>query len=533
MGWSPAFIEALSASVVVPRWRLEFVSDLSGTQGASASSPSHEAGSSLGFGPSISVGGGRVSPGSWSYTDGSWSVSIVGSIQPLHDAGIIRGNLARLLVGFEGWDEADYEPIAIGAIDQISGVKPNYLLIFRSILTHLQTRHTNASADLSLFDSLDLDDADRTPVSTAVTAKYDPASDTTITVTSTASFEKGSTLGVLLCDDSTSGDPFLVNYTGSTATSFTGVSSSDRFGTSRVCLSTAGTVYAGAYLEGHPLDIAREILASTGNGTNGTYDTLPETWGLGVPQDWIDDDDIDVWKAAIGNKAPGGTDHDWDLAVFEGQSNAIGWLASQIAEAGIWLVVRQGRISIRAAQNPDETSVWRFEDTVRTGLHIDLSDIEEIEAFDAWHPEVPAESAGTIAVYNSGHSPPSPGAPLSSVEITDGYVNSIPGTTRAEHDLTESVWETSTDPALDVIYRCGIWEMRIPERLRLRCRGLRLAQLCPGDIVDVTCPFIEGALSHTRGGYDEVQAMVTAVDTDWIGGIVVVEVAVVSEDFGT
>jgi hypothetical protein len=39
---------------------------------------------------------------------------------------------------------------------------------------------------------------------------------------------------------------------------------------------------------GHPLTIALQILTSTGQGTNGPYDVLPEEDGIGIPQAFVD-----------------------------------------------------------------------------------------------------------------------------------------------------------------------------------------------------------------------------------------------------
>ena len=46
-------------------------------------------------------------------------------------------------------------------------------------------------------------------------------------------------------------------------------------------------------LSGNPLTIALQILLSTGDGTNGTYDVLAKENGLGIPAVWVDVDEIE------------------------------------------------------------------------------------------------------------------------------------------------------------------------------------------------------------------------------------------------
>ena len=51
--------------------------------------------------------------------------------------------------------------------------------------------------------------------------------------------------------------------------------------------------------EEHPIAVALKVLMSTGNGTNGTYDTLPSHWGLGIDQTLVDitrwEDEAEAW----------------------------------------------------------------------------------------------------------------------------------------------------------------------------------------------------------------------------------------------
>ena len=529
MAWSSEFLAEISAPTVAPKFALEFLPGYDGLgPGADLVITSHES-ADLNLGSEISVGGGRISPGTWSYTAGSWSVQVVGSLYTIIDAGVQRGNLARLLMGFQGWDVEDFEPVALGALSSIQGVAPVYTLTFSDILTHLQSRHDSSPSRLALFDTLDANDADLTPVTSALTSDYDPATSSTVVVGNLSSFEIGDTRGVVMLSDDDN-EPFFLTYTSVTSTTtFNGILTSDLCNTTRVSLSTGSNAVAqaGAFLEGHPVDIARQVLASTDAGTNGDYDDLPRTWGLAVYDDWLDHEDMDDWKAIIGN--PAGTTHDWEVIVLEGQTNAIGWLSGILAPAGIWIVARQGQLSVRAAQNLDESSSDTFSPPLTAEVSITDDDIEAITNHDLWHPEVSVEAAVSIVWYNSGHS-----SSNDAVFITELSLNSLPGTTWASHDLTGVIFQAHADPATDVANRCHMWETRIPESVSLQCRSLRLAQLCPGDVVTLTTDKLEGRLPETTDdGYVDELMMVTSVSVDWTSGIVDLELAASSNVAGT
>ncbi len=527
MGWSANFLAALENLPVVPKWLLEMEEDYAGDLGRTFQIASHEPGYRKWISRVVSVGGGRIQPGSWRYTHGSWEIEVTGDITDLLD-GVEKGNLARLKCGFEGWDLSRYQPVAQGALQDVRGVYPNYILTFQSTLTHYATRHDISTARLALFDSVDLDTANKPPVTTTIASKYNPA-DAILQVNSTSSLELGNSVGVVLVDNSTGGgsdEPFFLKYSGfgTTPTRLTGLSTADRFLTTQVCADVGSTVTHCAYVKDHPFSIAKRILKSTGDGTNGSGDVLPETWGLGISDDWIDDSDIADWKDIVGDKS--GTDHDWDVVVMEGQVNAIGWLTELLAPAGIWIAIRQGSLTLRAAQNPDENSTLTYHPPLMSGIAIWDGDIEEVEGWSCWHPDVSTESVSTTLHFASQHSPYAawPDSQVT-LDILEG-VATLPAITHSYRDFSEIIFDSSGDMANDIGFRCHSWDSRVPEWLKLRCRGLRLAQLCVGDLVTVTTSRVQGRMEHTIAGYAEAVAMITAIDAFWSDGYVTLELAI-------
>lgn len=527
MSWSGDFLDRINSSApLTPKWHLEFFEDYHGTIGIDYQISSHDKDYPTWISGVPSTGGGRISPGSWAYTHGGFSVEVTGDIQELLES-VQRGNLARLLMGFTQWDLADYQPIAVGALAQIEGIYPNYILTFRDLLTHLQTRHTSTTNEIALFAAID--GASGSTVSTVVAGTYSVA-DSELEVASLTGIEFGVKGAVIV--DGAGFDAFYLTFTG-TSTSpneLTGCTGTNLHKTALNVAPLNSTVTMAAWLGGHPMDWTRQILASTGVGSaNGAYDLLPKTWGLAVWDEWIDHDDITEQKGIVGNKA--GTDHDWSIIIEESQPNAMQWLASVLAPAGIWLVMRQGQISMRCAQNPDDFSANKYALPLITDIDISDADIEEVEAYAAWHPSASAEAFSTIVYYTHGHTGITSLTPTA-VTVNDTLLVSLPAVEAWEHDITEVCWQTSNNPATDIAYRCHMWELRVPEQIRLRCRGLRLSALAIGDLVTLTTDRVQGRHAHTSGGYDEVVCMVTAIETEWDAGAVSIELTIPSLEMG-
>tara|TARA_Y100000310_G_scaffold92966_1_gene90545 strand:+ start:1698 stop:3311 length:1614 start_codon:yes stop_codon:yes gene_type:complete len=537
MGWSADFLSELEGINVSPKFIVEFLTDYHGTVGEAAFLSSAASAPRL-IGNEVSVGGGRVTPGTWSYTKGSWSVLVIddeanGEAYDLLQT-VTRGNYAILRVGFLGWSEDDYETVALGALQSVTGTAPEFTFTFDSILTHWATKHETDAANMGLFDKLDLNDADRTRITTTTSLAWAPGSSSELEVSATANFDRGSSgIGMLLCSDPTYGDPFYMTYTGEGTgpVKFTGVSSSDLRLTTPVPLGSGATVSACAYMDGHPCDIAQEVLLSTGDGVHGAHDDLPRTWGFAAFEEWVDSADIDEIKGIVGNKS--GTDHDWQVVVEQGQDSAISWLQTLLSEAGIWLTMRQGMVTVRAAQNTDMDSSDRHEDLLLVDdFELTNEDIIEVMDYQFWFSEVSTESMVCSAYYNPTHTY-SAGYTPSAVSITDTIATTLPAVARSEHDLTDVIWVNSVDPATDVVNRCHIWELRVPEYAKVMCAGLRCAQLCPGDVIPVTSQQLRGRLDRTADGWDAVDAMVIGVSVSWMDNTVELELCVASHEFST
>ena len=73
-----------------------------------------------------------------------------------------------------------------------------------------------------------------------------------------------------------------------TTNSFTSVTTTGRFDATEVNVANHNDCEQVDALYGHPGEVALQLVTSTGLGTNGSYDTLPERCGLAIPQSMID-----------------------------------------------------------------------------------------------------------------------------------------------------------------------------------------------------------------------------------------------------
>ena len=87
------------------------------------------------------------------------------------------------------------------------------------------------------------------------------------------------------------------------------------------------------------------------------------------------------------------------------------------------------------------------------------------------------------------------------------------------------------DDASDLLAEIGnrmvYWYFRVAERFTLTCAGLRLAQLTPGDIVEVTSSNLYGRSESRRSvaTMNGRRGVVYGVDPNWLGGQVTVTLA--------
>jgi hypothetical protein len=509
VSWRAPFVAALSARAAAPVYVLEVVTVYQepGRAWSCASVPGIGS-SAIGIGAPrggqrVRVEGGRLTPRAWTSTIGAWSVGLVGDLSAL--AGYVtRGTVVQLKAGFAGMAPDDFEAIAIGQVKNIRGKAPYFTLECHDIMTALRQRITTDYASAILFSNVGA----TTTVALAWTASA------TMTVVSTTGFERRTGASGAVFVTPLTGDPFILTYTGTTATSFTGCSTTGQLGTVASTAGIGATVAELLYLDGHPLDIARRVLCSqSGTAANGLYDALPSGSGLGLLNALVDHDDIDRYKGDVVTVSSGS--YLWELAVSAEAEDAYAWLTSLLAPAGLFLASRQGLLTVRAAQDTRSA-------TYVSDLDVTDEDIATVLSYEAYDYTHSPEYARAYAVTGTG-----------GLTSTSATLATLPARGSLTYDVADRVWSNEAAIQADMVGRLHESAARVPERLEVRCASRRLAQLAVGDVVDLT-----SRRTHSRRdgalGWSSRRALVDGVSPDWDAGVVDVGLVVYpeTEDIG-
>ena len=450
---------------------------------------------------SVRVTSQSVTLQSWTSTIGTFSLTLAGDMTDLF-ASVPRGTLCRLLMGWPGFDLADFEPISLGVVKNARG-QPGFLTVeCWDLLAALQSRVTSDSTALPLYHDVVFE--------TTLSADY-TVTDATLDLTSVSGIQRetGATGAVKVTPDS--GDPFYLTFTGITGSQLTGVSAAGAFGTTAGDAASGNAAENVAYLTGHPLVLLEKTLVSTGAATNGSSDTLPASWGYGISDDWIDTVGLDNWRNEVLQAASG--TYTWDVVVEAPVESGIAFWNAMLSAAGLWPVVRQGSFAARACQKING-SVAKVH-----GYQITDSAIVSIDAYEAYDAAVSSEAGKTVVI---------PGDDANKATRTTANLATLPGVESIEHDLSAFVWANQAAIATADSDRLRPWDQRIPERVTLTLGGLSAAVLVPGDVVEVTSSRLQTRIATESGdGYlNARRAMVVQVAPRFMGATVQVVISI-------
>ena len=454
------------------------------------------------------IGPVSVSPQSWVYQEGAWSVSIhipegasvsVGpnarglsrsSISWARAAEALRrGALCRLLVGLRGWAREQYQPLRIGRIQAVRSRHPDALRVeVWDLATALRSRMSPTSSGSTTEQYQDL--FYRGCGQTTTAAAYVAGSTTTLNVTDVSPFNRETT-GVAKITGN-SGTDFYVTYTG-TGTGpdrLTGVSTIGYFGTTSENAASGSTIQAVPYLSGHPVSITRKLLTSTGAGSNGGFDTYPEPWGLGIDERWLDSADLSIMQLSVIQAT--GVAYGWTVLPDSAQPDPWAWWSEYLSAAGLWICTRQGQIVMRASRDPNTASVLLAE--ALTDADLVRGEAPEVSWFAEETPESYCRyKAAGIATTSGG---------------SNSSVTTLPARGEWIVDLGDVLAGQADEEGIrdEVAGRCAPWVHLTPETIQLTVTGIR--GYAPGDVLPLTLGGVRGRLAGTRQGYSDRLVMV-------------------------
>lgn len=510
MGWSSDFKAALYASEYEPRYLLEWVKVPAGTLRVFGSNLRlSSAYDSLGYRPHIRRGGSsfqgpRVTPRDWNCQPGSFDIGVDAAADPDIRKYMQRGQAVTLKVGLQRNGVWHYEPVLLATVVNMRYGRSGWILQCRGLEGSLHSRLTYTAGESLLCHDL---------AATAVNDAAGYAGGATLTVDSTVGFRTdGQGTGVVKVTPAAGGTAYYVTYTGTTATTFTGCTAG-KFGTAFATTADNSVVSEVAYTKGHPCEVVRRVLCSTGTAAaNGAADILPASWGYGIDDALVDARDM-LDYIAYTQPAAGVDDWHWlvDAEVDDGNAHLATWLNS----GGYFLTQYQGLITCRAAVEPWAPGI--------SGAHeIEDSDIAEIVSYSQWGGD-----AATTSEYQQARITLGDGTNATSTVVAE--VDHHPARGIMDHVLEGLFADSTNFAAIQAEHgsRLKQWDIRTPEYITVRCHGWRHGKMAAGDVCKLTT---DKLISRDGNTFARRACLVLSSSPAWFGSDTIVELAILPAD---
>ena len=513
MSWSATFIEHLSSPPSDPIFIVDFIKHTHSTGTSTPGQPitlaSHQGyGDIVGLGLSVGFGGSTLNCHTWQYTAGSCSITFHSDHANHLSYYVRRGQIARVLMGFQGYSTTDFEPVFLGRVSNIGGRSPEWTVQLDDATTLLQTRWSGGS---TVADSFSL--FNKVGKATTISSSW-ATSDPTMSVASVSSLDKPTGLVGAIKVDNGSDDPFYLHYSGTSTGTISGIVTGKRGTTAAT--SGSGDVYDVATLYGGPLDIYLRLLLSDGTGT-GTYNIYPAEWGWMIPEDYVDISDILAQRSA----SRWSSSYNIRIYVDQLQDAPYQWLQTWTRLVGYIPVIRQGMFSLRAIQSPNAGSNYIALDPSLGEIEITDRDIIDLR-WSAFHPDFQVQYQRCAFKKTDA------------TERSVGSVatNTFPNEYQLLYDTSDILWPGNENGIIDGVGdQVRYWGLWVPYDLQIDCAGLRLAQLSVGDLVLITSEQIKASLQEygTAGVWDEREAMVLGISVDLTAGVVSLALGIIPE----
>ena len=419
---------------------------------------------------------------------------------------IPRGLMCRLRVGFAGMPYDTWGDIGTYQYHGLSGSRNQWQIEFGDFFSYMKSRSASASYE-DLFPDAG--------TSKTIASNY-ATGDTSITFASAGDrsvFTRESSASGLCYCQPTDAPAFYLKHTGESGANLT-VTATNVIGTTRAAMKTSDgdTVTALGYINDDLPDILEKLLFRNTTAVG----TMPDDSNMGF---WWDANtvDRDDWirhsnrLAVIGGFSA-------DFIAPEPLTNPWAAISDFIAAFGMWMVVRQGRLSWRAVYDiaGDTTKPIYVEDEIT-----DI-DIVSVENQQLYHPDAPVQfNAVKFPLTSYGDGEPS------TMPLNEQLIHSSGNHVFDEGSATTNRAAASAHLRLRLIK----WYTRLPMSLTLNLIGWRWATLVPGDVVRVRSNQIVDLMSATSSLVADyktisgVNFLVTSVGPDFQNFTTTVELA--------
>lgn len=518
MPWTPTFIAALARTnrMSFGARKLPSFSILPGAAGTVVTSHQSAAGfAGISPGAAIASSSQSVSIPTFTVSSSQWRFALCGI-----DAGRWAVNALPRGAACEIFARPEATPIAqriiLGQSRDVSGIGPQSIVsgwgALSLVLSRPQARVAPSTNDATLFANCQPSPGNALALSHA----FNFGHDTTLQFASAPPMQRETSRPGAVLITPTSGQPYIVTYTGVSGNDLTGVSTTTIFDTTGSSANVGDIVQEVCFINRHPVDMARRILVSTGTGTNGAYDTLPESWGLGVPENLIDMQGFTDAATALNATISSGSYVVHTISTVP-QGPALQWIQTELQRYGLWLCERQGQITIRPALD-----YWRHRPAITMVLNSSnlIAALPERSNYDTGQTTesrfftVKGEALSDWAIIDEAPKTRPLLATIATGPIIDGWPN---------------VYQNQATINMSIARRVGPWHLRI--HTVIECIAtLEAAQLCVGDWVEVEHLGLWDHGTNPTLVQPTRPAMVSSVSCDWSAGQVTLRLHVMHPD---
>lgn len=327
-----------------------------------------------------------------------------------------------------------------------------------------------------------------------ITGGFTPGTSSTLHVSSTTFFtahglgydfpSATATGGAMVQPDS--GEPYLVLYTGTGSGTLTGLDYAVTYSGSPPdppfahVGSHGGSVAPASWIAGHPFDVIRAFLTSTGTGANGPHDVVPADHALGLGVRDLDNGDIRRHRGIVQTS---------DAALVSMTNEDPGVIWRWAAALGIWPVMRHGHLTLRSCVDPHNPNHAR-----NVAGSISDSQILGIGRQGGRAQGMDVE-VNRLVVQHSDWSYPSatPGFYAYGANGGSGYARprTSPAVQERSYDLTRHLWRnTSGTTDQDIEERLAPWWSRIAGFAEVELTADALSYVA-GDTVTVSSLYLQ------------------------------------------
>ena len=462
---------------------------------------------------SVSGSGQSIAIRGWANRFGTMTLTLSGvDVARLVARYIPMGMPCKFKVGFEGMSYSDWECVGIYRFDGLSGSRNQWKMKFGDLGKLLQSAQVSTARGVIDLSATVTFEEHKTRTN-ASTGDWDPTTDTYVDlevggISGIKKDGESGTRGLIYCTaKGHDAEPFYAKYTSVTATlNRINLVNSDVMGTSRPYHPISGgeqyDIEHVNYIHDDLPRIIEKFILDDSDGLG----TMPDGLNMGFTSSGLfNAPDFDMWTTRWERfqafKA--------DMFSLKRLANPYRFLSGFLADAGAWLVMKEGRLSWRFAHDvsPLASGVYGYDTEDFRDYTITDQDIISVDRYDLFNND--AREQVVLLQFLDSYTTDAVKANPATVDRADSpRANNLA--------FNDDVLPNNRDNAAsNLSQRLRSWYTSIPDTLTLNLRGWRWLHMVPGDVAVVQSDYIPDLITPGADKLDGEPFMITSVHVNW------------------